>query len=101
LPESKGAAPKGDAGRASKVERVGLNALVNNPALAGACAFGGYLMPSSSEKPIRLLQMRPFTRYFNSSFTSAKALTANSKSSREWAAETCVRTRAVPCGTTG
>src|SRR5436190_20797271 len=40
-------------------------------------------------------------RYFNSSFTSAKAFTANSKSSRECAADTCVRTRAVPCGTTG
>ena len=40
-------------------------------------------------------------RYFNSSFTSAKALTANSRSSRECAADTCVRTRAVPCGTTG
>src|SRR4029077_5898390 len=40
-------------------------------------------------------------RYFNSWFTSAKAFTANSKSSRECAADTCVRTRAVPCGTTG
>jgi hypothetical protein len=30
-------------------------------------------------------------RYFNSSFNSANALTANSKSSRECAAETCVR----------
>jgi len=39
--------------------------------------------------------------YFSSSFTSANALTANSKSSRECAAETCVRTRAVPIGTTG
>ena len=39
--------------------------------------------------------------YFSSWSTSAKALTANSKSSRECAAETCVRTRAVPCGTTG
>ena len=39
--------------------------------------------------------------YFSSSFTSAKAFTANSRSSRECAAETCVRTRAVPCGTTG
>src|SRR6266700_3700434 len=39
--------------------------------------------------------------YFSSSFVSAKALTANSKSSRECAALTCVRTRAVPCGTTG
>src|SRR6266481_4703824 len=32
-------------------------------------------------------------RYFNSWFSSAKALTANSKSPRECAAETCVRTR--------
>src|SRR4029077_4002548 len=40
-------------------------------------------------------------RSFSSSFVSAKALTANSKSSRECAAETWVRTRAVPCGTTG
>ena len=39
--------------------------------------------------------------YFSSSSISAKALTANSKSSRECAAETCVRTRAVPIGTTG
>ena len=39
--------------------------------------------------------------YFSSSFTSPKAFTANSRSSREWAAETCVRTRAVPWGTTG
>jgi len=39
--------------------------------------------------------------YFNSSFTSANTLVANSRSSRECAAETCVRTRAVPCGTTG
>src|SRR6266478_7967970 len=39
--------------------------------------------------------------YLSSPFTSPKALTANSKSSRECAADTCVRTRAVPCGTTG
>ena len=39
--------------------------------------------------------------YFSWSFTSAKAFTANSKSSRECAADTCVRIRAVPCGTTG
>ena len=39
--------------------------------------------------------------YFSSSFVSANAFTANSKSSRECAADTCVRTRAVPCGTTG
>src|SRR4051812_1411804 len=39
-------------------------------------------------------------RHFNSLCVSAKALTANSRSSRECAAETCVRTRAVPCGTT-
>ena len=39
--------------------------------------------------------------YVNSLFVSAKALTANSKSSRECAAETWVRTRAVPWGTTG
>ena len=39
--------------------------------------------------------------YLSSAFVSAKALTANSKSSRECAAETCVRMRAVPCGTTG
>src|ERR1043166_6188021 len=39
--------------------------------------------------------------YFSSSFTYANAFVANSKSSRECAAETCVRTRAVPCGTTG
>lgn len=34
-------------------------------------------------------------------FTLAKAATANSKSSRLWTAETCVRMRALPCGTTG
>ncbi len=38
---------------------------------------------------------------FSSLFVSANAFTANSKSCRECAAETCVRTRAVPCGTTG
>jgi hypothetical protein len=37
--------------------------------------------------------------YLSSSFTAAKALTANSKSSRKCAADTCVRMRAVPCGT--
>jgi len=41
------------------------------------------------------------TSYFSSSFTSANAFVANSKSSRECAAETCVRTRALPCGTIG
>src|SRR5437867_13048451 len=39
--------------------------------------------------------------YLSSSFTSPNAFTANSKSSRECAAETWVRIRAVPCGTTG
>src|ERR1700704_1458358 len=37
---------------------------------------------------------------FSSSFVSAKALTANSRSSRECAAETWVRTRAVLDGET-
>src|SRR5262249_49349138 len=64
------------------------------------------LMASSSatadklEKPIHLLGGNRY-RYFCSSFTPANAFAANSKSSRECAAETCVRTRAVPCGTTG
>ena len=39
--------------------------------------------------------------YLSSSFTSAKAFTAKSRSSREFAADTCVRIRAVPCATTG
>jgi hypothetical protein len=37
----------------------------------------------------------------SSFFTSANLLMANSRSSREWAAETCVRMRALPLGTTG
>ena len=37
----------------------------------------------------------------SSFFTSANLLMANSRSSREWAAETCVRMRALPFGTTG
>ncbi len=88
-------------GRA-KVERVVLNASAKNPPKAfgaDARASGGYMMASSSEKPITFPQTP--SPYFNSSFTSAKAFTANSKSSRECAADTCVRTRAVPCGTTG
>src|SRR5205814_3469071 len=42
-----------------------------------------------------------FWPYASSWFTSPNALTANSRSSRECAADTCVRIRAVPCGTTG
>ena len=44
---------------------------------------------------------QPIRSYFSFSLTSANAFAANSKSSRECAADTCVRTRAVPCGTTG
>ncbi|CAN5438719.1 hypothetical protein BH18VER2_BH18VER2_04330 [soil metagenome] len=37
----------------------------------------------------------------SSAFVAAKALIACSSSARLCAADTCVRTRAVPCGTTG
>ena len=46
------------------------------------------LRPSSAQSP-------------SSSRTPVKASMANCRSSRLWAAETCTRTRALPCGTTG
>ena len=93
-----GAASIEEAGRVSKggtrcPQRVGKFGFA-----AGFCASGDCVMASSSAKPIHLCKR---DGYFSSSFTSAKALTANSRSSRECAADTCVRTRAVPCGTTG
>jgi hypothetical protein len=83
------------------MERVVCNALAKisdlRPTLAPSAITNGIVFEEADP---------PFAdatvyRYFNSSFTSAKAFTANSKSSRECAADTCVRTRAVPCGTTG
>src|SRR4029077_132140 len=65
-----------------------------------SCAFSDCLNHRLRRSRSTLARMSVY-RYFNSWFTSAKALTANSKSSRECAADTCVRIRAVPCGTTG
>jgi hypothetical protein len=43
------------------VERAVLNALAKKLGFdAGIRAFGAYMMASSSEKPIHLLQTRPF-----------------------------------------
>src|SRR5207237_902547 len=64
------------------------------------CAFGDCFHHRLRRSRSAFVGM-PLYRYFNSSFTSAKAFTANSESSRECAAETCVRLRAVPCGSNG
>jgi len=88
-------------GECIRVERVVRNAL------AKISALRLILAPSAITNGIVFGEADPpfadatVYRYFNSSLVSAKAFTANSKSSRECAADTCVRIRAVPCGTTG
>src|SRR5207237_5358537 len=83
------------------------NALSSTRWQISAALPPNFYLRDSADFILRLRRSRsafvgmPLYRYFNSSFTSAKAFTANSKSSRECAADTCVRIRAVPCGTTG
>jgi len=88
-------------GMRARVEHVVLNALAKisalRPTLAPLAITDGIVF-GEADPPFADATVY---RYFNSSFASAKAFTANSKSSRECAADTCVRMRAVPCGTTG
>ncbi len=58
--------------------------------------------PTSRANPSEVGQRVWKMRYnFNVVLTAAKASSAHWRSAREWAAEICVRMRALPCGTTG
>ena len=55
--------------------------------------------PPRVEEPVAQAGRRSLSTAY--SFTAENACAANSRSSRLWAADTCVLIRAFPCGTTG